>query len=161
MWNNIFPNANLERLENSYVTVEANPLEDKLYDAKEVIRVWEAQVVKYYYSFLSEHQRYVLDQIILNELRPTEVAKAMKLHSTAIYNSLYGIYNKEKDKFYGGSLKKLKELLEQSEEYQGILYIKKVINDDVEEKVLDYIINQEGKNFSLLLVKAIRSICIE
>jgi predicted DNA-binding protein YlxM (UPF0122 family) len=158
MWNSIFPNANLERLENSYITVDPNPLEEKLYEAKEVIRTWECQVVKYYYSFLTDHQRHILDQIILNELRPTEVAKSMKLHTTAIFNSLYGIYNKEKDKFYGGSLKKLKELLEKSEEYQGIIYIKRLVNNDPDETLLDYIINQEGKNFSLLLVKAIKSI---
>jgi len=129
----------------------------KLQQAEDVLQKWLIEIVRYAINSLSDHARYILTEITENNRRPTMIAQELNIHTTAIFNSLYGIYSPKYNKMMGGSLKKVKKFLDSNQEYQAHKELKKLISAEPAIEFLDYIIEQEHKNFSLLLASAVKT----
>lgn len=132
---------------------------DKLLDCQTILQSWIQIIVSNSLMMLTDHQRLVIEEVILKSTPALEVSKKLKKNKTTISHSLYGIFIPEYGTFHGGSLKKLKTIIEKSLEYKNYLKLKKVLNSKPSEKYLNIFLEySQDRRFSYILSQKLLSI---
>lgn len=125
---------------------------DKYLDCLTLLQRWMQTIISNSLCFLSEHQKLVIEEVILKSTPALEVAKKLKKSKTTISHSLYGIYVPEYNTFHGGSLKKLRSIVEKSPEFKNYIKLKRIINSKPSETYLDFFLeSSKDRKFSFTL----------
>lgn len=125
---------------------------EKLLDCQTLLQGWIQIIVANSLCFLTQHQKTILEEVVLKGKTPMDVARERKMCKTAVHHSIYGIFIPEYNKFHGGSLRKLKSIIEKSPEYHNYKRLKKVLASKPSEKYLDIFLEYaKDRRFSYIL----------
>lgn len=126
--------------------------ERKVEECFTILTEWVQVIVSNQLCFLTDHQKLIIEEVFFKSTPLLQVAKKLGINPTGVSHAIHGIYREQFKCFHGGALKKLKEIFDNSKEYQNYLELKAIMASEPEEAYLDFFLENSGnRRFSITL----------